>query len=632
MKRRIIPIILAVALCLGLAAPAIADSDAATAAADRLNALGLFKGVGDNANGTPNYDLDREPNRMEAVTMLVRLVGGEAKALSRSWTTPFTDVDEWAKPYVGYAYANGLTNGVSATEFGAKSTVSATQYLTFVLRALDYSSGTDFQWDKAWELTDELGITNGEYSAATESFKRADVAIVSSAALDVTPNGHYRTLLDIVEELMASVPNGLTVQKLEQLGGTFYDYAEEFSNGYAFAVRGNDCGYIDMSGKFIPCYKLDSVSDIFDENSNIVMMDLESLQELGSGRDFAMSEEGIYPYYDAGAKAWGYASIVTGETIIEPAYCDAFPFANARAIVCGPRTDTDPEAGLSERTEAWIIDTTGKKIRDLDCVEDLTYVNGVLRIADDGRTLVIDRDGRVLADIGPAVNTGYRASIHRLNYIDGGYILNGGDPERIGVGVVAEDGFIDDFYYINSTGMVTLRLPEGSDWGSMMRTGESSAFYVVNHMAGVFDETGKLTEPLFTSIYDISGGVAMVSDGVDGGPWFLIGDDGIRIGNRTFTDGGFCRDNGLIPAAENGRYGYIDTKGNDAIAFRFDMAYPFSAGVGTVYFASESFYSLINTKGEKISGDLRIIESFTSSDGYFLLATTQGYCHVSAVY
>ena len=60
------------------------------------------------------------------------------------WNTPFTDVADWAKPYVGYAYANGLTAGVSQTRFGSESSVTAAQFLTFVLRALGYESGKDF--------------------------------------------------------------------------------------------------------------------------------------------------------------------------------------------------------------------------------------------------------------------------------------------------------------------------------------------------------------------------------------------------------------------------------------------------------------------------------------------------------
>jgi len=46
---------------LGLAIPAVAASDEALAAANALNALGLFGGVGSNPDGSTNYDLNRAP-------------------------------------------------------------------------------------------------------------------------------------------------------------------------------------------------------------------------------------------------------------------------------------------------------------------------------------------------------------------------------------------------------------------------------------------------------------------------------------------------------------------------------------------------------------------------------------------
>jgi hypothetical protein len=77
-----------------------------------------------------------------------------------------------------------LTNGKSATEFGSRDSVTASQYLTFVLRALGYESGRDFEWDSAWTLTNQLGITNGEYNSGNnKSFKRGDAASVSFDAL-----------------------------------------------------------------------------------------------------------------------------------------------------------------------------------------------------------------------------------------------------------------------------------------------------------------------------------------------------------------------------------------------------------------------------------------------------------------
>ena len=41
---------------------------------------------------------------------------------------------DWAKPFVGYAYANGLTAGTSATTFGGNDLISAAQYITFARR------------------------------------------------------------------------------------------------------------------------------------------------------------------------------------------------------------------------------------------------------------------------------------------------------------------------------------------------------------------------------------------------------------------------------------------------------------------------------------------------------------------
>lgn len=193
MKRKLTTLFLALALTLALVPSAFAASDEAKQAADALHDLGLFQGVGTNADGTPNYDLDRTPSREEAVTMLVRLLGKEDEAKAGAWTNSFTDVSAWAKPYVGYAYANGLTNGVNTegTLFGGgtANTVTATQYITFALRSLGYESGKDFKWDAAWELSDKLGITDGRYNAATnKTFTRGDIAIISLATYQYGAN------------------------------------------------------------------------------------------------------------------------------------------------------------------------------------------------------------------------------------------------------------------------------------------------------------------------------------------------------------------------------------------------------------------------------------------------------------
>ncbi len=195
MKKRIMTCLLIAAMLVSFVPTAYAVSTEAYNAAGVLNNIGLFKGTGTKADGSTEFDLGRAPARDEAVTMLVRLLGKETEAKNGTWNMPFTDVVEWAKPYVGYAYANGLTSGTSATTFGGSQTVTATQYLTFVLRALGYDSSVDFAWDKAWELSDKIGMTDGEYKAGG-TFLRGDVAIVSRNALDVKQKDKSETLAE----------------------------------------------------------------------------------------------------------------------------------------------------------------------------------------------------------------------------------------------------------------------------------------------------------------------------------------------------------------------------------------------------------------------------------------------------
>lgn len=157
--------------------------------ADTLYKLGLFKGSGSG------YELDRAATREEAATMLVRFLGAETAAQAGQWVTPFTDVPDWAKPYVGYAYTNGLIQGVGPNAFGVRTRVDANQYATMLLRALGYTSGKDgdFAWDKAAEFAAGLGM---DVSATAElPFSRGNMVTLSRTALEQVGKGDGVTLL-----------------------------------------------------------------------------------------------------------------------------------------------------------------------------------------------------------------------------------------------------------------------------------------------------------------------------------------------------------------------------------------------------------------------------------------------------
>lgn len=154
------------------------------AMAAALKALGLFRGTG--VGYGQGFDLEKAPTRAEALIMLIRLLGEENDALACTAQHPFTDVPDWAQPYVAYGYAKGYSNGIWADAFGTSMPASAEMYVEFLLRALGYSSTaqTDISDSPARACTAGL-LTEGEVSALrAETFLRADVVYLSFYALE----------------------------------------------------------------------------------------------------------------------------------------------------------------------------------------------------------------------------------------------------------------------------------------------------------------------------------------------------------------------------------------------------------------------------------------------------------------
>lgn len=200
MKKKLLALLLcAVLLCTSVVSPVFAaparDVSEAQTCAGKLKELGLFKGVSDS-----DFDLERAPSRVEALVMLIRVLGCEQEAQDGVWQHPFTDVPAWADHYVGFAYENGLSNGISSTEFGVQP-ASAKMYLTFMLRALGYSDegGLDFSWNDPYALARRIGILPDD--ADLQDFWRADAVLVSYSALPVLLKDGSQTL---AEKLMDS--------------------------------------------------------------------------------------------------------------------------------------------------------------------------------------------------------------------------------------------------------------------------------------------------------------------------------------------------------------------------------------------------------------------------------------------
>ena len=195
MKRFLTLIFTCALLCAALCVSAGAsDFDSV---AQELSTIGMFRGT---ASG---FELDRAPKRSEAAIMLVRLYGAEEEANAQykagEISHPFTDVSEYTSPYVAWLYTKGITNGTSATTFSSQNTCTLQNYLVFLLRALGYQDGKDFQYADAKTFAQECGFYQPLMFGG--DFLRDDLAALTEQALAANVKGADKALIaQLIEE------------------------------------------------------------------------------------------------------------------------------------------------------------------------------------------------------------------------------------------------------------------------------------------------------------------------------------------------------------------------------------------------------------------------------------------------
>lgn len=107
-----------------------------------------------------------------------------------SSSIPFTDVPDWAAPYVAACYADGITSGTSDTTYGGDDTVTAAQAGLMMLKALGYFQySSDFGSD--WQLAavrqaSSIDLYDGIDAGASTAMTRNEVAQLALNALEAT--------------------------------------------------------------------------------------------------------------------------------------------------------------------------------------------------------------------------------------------------------------------------------------------------------------------------------------------------------------------------------------------------------------------------------------------------------------
>ena len=177
--KRALSLAMASVMLLGLMVVGTGASYSDVSAEDNVEAIEVLQAVGimvgdDNGDFNP----DQNVTRNEMAVVMANLM--DYRVASYSGTSPFTDVPDWAEPYVAACYTNGITAGTSATTFGGDQTVTTAQAALMLMKALGYFQyQSDFGDD--WQLStvsqgNKIDLFVDVDSGVREATTRNDVA------------------------------------------------------------------------------------------------------------------------------------------------------------------------------------------------------------------------------------------------------------------------------------------------------------------------------------------------------------------------------------------------------------------------------------------------------------------------
>jgi uncharacterized protein YkwD len=191
-------------------APAYAAGEAESSAA-YLAERGIFEG-----DGNGGLNLDKSLARAELAVILTRLefIDGAQGGLGewREWGAAhfadpenrynkFTDVPEWALPYVEYCYQRGLMKGVAPTLFDPRGEVNPKMACTVILRYCGVAE-TDWSYDDSVAKAQSLGIAPGD-GVDGDELLRGTMAVIVRRGME------YGEAAPAARESAPDTPGGL---------------------------------------------------------------------------------------------------------------------------------------------------------------------------------------------------------------------------------------------------------------------------------------------------------------------------------------------------------------------------------------------------------------------------------------
>jgi hypothetical protein len=183
--RKLISLVLALALVFSLAAPVMAAAPTdQEKAGDRLLELGIIAG---DASG--ELQLDKTLTRAEVTVLLARLNGmGHAAELLHNQPSVFSDVKtgEWYTGWINLASSQGWIKGDPQGTFRPNDPVQYREAVTMIVKVLGYDDNLIGAWPTNYlAKATTLGLVKDlAYTDAKASAVRGDIFLVASRALD----------------------------------------------------------------------------------------------------------------------------------------------------------------------------------------------------------------------------------------------------------------------------------------------------------------------------------------------------------------------------------------------------------------------------------------------------------------
>ena len=204
--KKTLSLLLVLAMVLSSFSFAFAEETAKTpSAGEVLKEMGVL--VGNTEDG--DLMLDQEFKRQDMIVLLSRLLGKEDEAKVFEGKTTFKDVkDPYYVPFMAWAEANKLTNGVGEGLFGFGRPVTEKEVATLMVRALGYA---DPEWENEVAKAVELGLVAKDADLSVNCV-RGTMAEIALKALSTKVKDSDKTL---AETLGLEIPGPAVSENLE---------------------------------------------------------------------------------------------------------------------------------------------------------------------------------------------------------------------------------------------------------------------------------------------------------------------------------------------------------------------------------------------------------------------------------